>query len=160
MDTKLDTTGIPWDRITPLADQISREIDTYRHRQISTFREVAIVQAIATWGIGQLGLAPGAVKPARFLAMGACLAAGLLGAWIIQIYKKRIYYLRTHRNALYSRYLCEAEDRSPFVPFYPTETSSARFSLVTVPSSFAYTAALLVVSVTTGVLNFISALKQ
>jgi hypothetical protein len=98
MDTDPKTNNPPADSVATLSDQISRETDTYRHRQISTFREVAIVQAIATWGVGQLGLEGLTLDYARLLAAAACLTAGLLGAWIIQIYKHRIYYLRSPKR--------------------------------------------------------------
>lgn len=73
----------------------SDEIETCRRRQITTFREFIIVQALITWGIGRLGLTPGPVTQwTRGMGALVCLITGIAGFLMIMLYKRRIHHIR------------------------------------------------------------------
>lgn len=78
-----------------ILETMSQEINTYRQRQITMFREAVIVLALVTWGINQLNIQdnwPGWII--RVAAAAACALVGIVGILIILSYKKRIYYIR------------------------------------------------------------------
>ena len=81
-------------------EECSREIAAFRQRQITTFRESAIVQALITYGITQLNPAPEMVRTLHTIAAVACVLSSLLGCWIILIFKRRIQIARSQRSAL------------------------------------------------------------
>src|SRR5438067_7807995 len=98
------TSKSPASVLLALLDKASAEIDTYRQRQITTFREAVIVQALITWGANQLKLQSNYYIPLiRFAAALGCLSASIIGYLIIRSYKRRIYYIRGKREALVER---------------------------------------------------------
>jgi len=138
-----------------LLESADREIETYRRRQISTFRELAIVQALITWGVGQLGFVGKALAFPRACASGACILATFIGCWLILVFKKRIHYVRDKKTDL-------QEEIKRFVSLesvqtsYPTKNRRSRFNAMyeTVPSSSIYIYALITVGALTAVTNF------
>ncbi len=87
-----------------LVEALSAEIGAYRHRVLTTFRDVAIVQALLTWGPAYLQNVPkeGGPTPVpvliRAIAVLGCLAVGGLGIWLVYAYRNRILYVRMKRN--------------------------------------------------------------
>jgi hypothetical protein len=93
------------DRIEPvmrMVEGLSQEIGYYRRRQVTTFRDAAIVLALITWGAYKLS---GTEIPDTALSLHcpaglACLAVGATGWWIIEALRVRIHHCRGKRNNL------------------------------------------------------------
>ena len=140
-----------------LSDGLSEEIQVYRRRQLTTFREVLIVQALITWGIGQLGIdektSADVISLIRFVATGACVVAGVVGIWIILAYKERIYHLRDGRNYLADCLVPpDPEGSDPNIYpgrkwYYPTDVKK-------MPTSYIYSFTIVAFSLFTGAVNF------
>lgn len=102
--------------IGALIQRASEEIGVYRRRQITTFREFILVQALITWGIGRLGVQCDSVAlEIRFIGALICLIAGVAGFWMIMLYKLRIHHIRNKRDLLVDQLI-----GSDFQLFYPT----------------------------------------
>lgn len=139
-----------------LLDRASSEIAVYRRRQITTFREMAIVQGLVTLGIGQLHIeSQPMLLWIRVLAGMACLLSAGIGVWIIRSYKKRIYYIRDQRANLLRNL---NGDLSRL--FYPTEgqgiTPEEEKKYKTSPTSAIYSWTLVALGVLTLVGNVVA----
>lgn len=143
-----------------ILETMSQEINTYRQRQITMFREAVIVLALVTWGINQLNIQdnwPGWII--RVAAAAACALVGIVGILIILSYKKRIYYIRderTKRISVLERLLATKKIKSE--AFYPTETKRLEKKHKTLPSSKIYIWALVGMSVLTFIVNILDGL--
>jgi hypothetical protein len=131
----------------------SDEIETYRRRQITTFREFIIVQALITWGIGRLGPTPGPVTQwTRGMGALVCLIAGIAGFWMIMLYKRRIHHIRDQRDHV-TKVLAGSE-----IPlYYPTARPERGWfaRLFSLPTSTIYGVTLIIVGVLTCLTNLI-----
>lgn len=136
-----------------LLDQASDEIGSYRQRQINTFREAVIVQALITWGVNQLQLQPNIYTLLiRISAALTCLAAGIIGCVIIMSYKKRIYYIRDKRARLVKRIQEMSQIKfEDFELFYPINKEKVEKNFQTNPTSVIYSLTLII----TGILSFL-----
>ena len=110
------------DTLKHLIDKASDEIETYRRRQITMFREAVIVMAFIIWGTFsilekkiQLGWL---IKSATAIA---CIGTGFIGMLIIFAYKRRIYHVRGKRDDLCNLIQTKAMVVPPVESiFYPT----------------------------------------
>ena len=141
-----------------LLNRASEETETYRKRQISTFREIVIVQGVITWGINQLNLPPQPYELwIRILAGVTCLLAGIIGMWIIMSYKKRIYYIRDKRAEFVKRILQTTGNQSEIIDlFYPTEAEQLPKKYRTKPSSTIYSLTLIIVGILAFAVNILA----
>ena len=144
-----------------LLDEVSKEITTYRQRQITMFREAVIVLAVITWGINQLEMKNNIAEwIIRILASIACISVGYVGYKIIMAYKSRIYYVRKKRTELFVKYAERfnmGDIMAPdFDPFYPVDVGNFIKTYKTTPTSKIYTAALISISVLTTFINILS----
>ena len=144
-----------------LLDKASEEIATYRQRQITMFREAAIVEALITWGVNQLKLQPnGFALSIRVAAAVACLGASIIGGIIILSYKERIYHIRSSRARLAERIQRQLDGNSDAVElFYPTaKKSSERFlaRLASIPTSHIYILTLMILGILAAVVNLLA----
>ena len=112
-----------------LLDKAAEEVSTYRQRQITMFREAAIVVALITWGVNQLKLEQNIYTSLiRVAAALACVGASVIGLVIIRLYKTRIYHVRRARQELsiklqeVSRKTFSDTDTTEL--FYPTDESA------------------------------------
>ncbi len=89
-----------------LVEALSVEIQAYRQRVLTTFRDVAIAQALVTWG--PAFIASGGLQEAsdwlhftvRLLAAAGCGFLGWIGLQMITAYQMRIRFCRDNRNVL------------------------------------------------------------
>ena len=137
------------DAINKVLDAAELEISEYRRREVSTFRDLAIVQAVITWGAGQLSLTREVLALTRFLAAGACICATVVGWMLINIFRNRIHYVRDARAKLHRR-LFEILETDGVQISYPTENKTwdelpLAEKYRTQPSSTVYRWALIVV---------------
>lgn len=148
------------DHLLRLLDKASEEISAYRHRQLNTFREAIIVQALITWGISQLKLQENASGwLIRILAGLACLYAGIIGRYIIMSYKKRIYYIRKQRESLIQHILvAKASGKIVGSFFYPIDAGSLDKEFQTRPTSSVYSFTLIVLGGLTLAVNILAGL--
>ncbi|HEX8846678.1 MAG TPA: hypothetical protein VF791_18680 [Pyrinomonadaceae bacterium] len=149
--------------ILTLLDKATEEITSYRQRQINTFREAVIVQAVITWGVSRLILQPNfAGWLIRGVAGFACICASVIGWLIIMSYKKRIYYIRDKRQALIERvHLIATGNIEPVSLFYPTKADSLPDEYRTkLATSSIYGFTLLILGGLTAVVNIFAGLAM
>lgn len=103
MRKRLDLNANIFTEYISLIDKASEEIDIYRKRQITTFREMSIVIGVICWSVVEMEIE--SVLYANIIAITAslaCIAATSFGVWIIMAYKYRIYHIRTRRDEIMS----------------------------------------------------------
>jgi hypothetical protein len=109
--------------LEPLLDllrQASDEINTYRARQFTTFREIIIVQGLIAWAFTHLQLEPGlGAQVVRWAAITACMAAACIGIWIMLSYRKRIHHMRDGRDKVAGRILATDPTLAKACPLLP-----------------------------------------
>ena len=149
------------DALLPLLDKVSEEIATYRQRQITIFREAAIVEALITWGVNQL-------KPQqntygtwiRVTAAAACFGASIIGSIIIMSYKERIYLTRNKRAELIKIIQEESGTTSePIELFYPTTKRAGTglwSKLLSIPTSTVYSLSLMILGILAFIVNLVA----
>lgn len=145
-----------------LFDKASNEIDVYRQRQISTFREAIMVLAVITWGLSKIVASDNKSSTAliiRGIAAFACISTSAIGSSIIMSYKKRIYYIREMREKLVNYLLKDIppDEKWKFL-FYPT-SEFAKIELEekyrTSPTSSIYSVTLIVLGISTAGVNIL-----
>ncbi len=153
------------DTATILIDLIkhaTEEINAYRQRQLTTFREAVIVLALITWGVSQLGLqSNNAGWIIRALAGLACLYVGWVGKKIIMSYKNRIYHIRDSRSQI-AQQLYSISSQTVQIPniFYPTSGHGVEKSYETTPTSTIYSYVLLTLGFLGCIINLIAGLAM
>ncbi|MFG0252033.1 MAG: hypothetical protein ACF8NJ_04075 [Phycisphaerales bacterium JB038] len=90
---------------------LCEEIDTFRRRQITTFRQFVIVMGAIVLVASPLDF--NAFKAVRIAGGCVCLLTGVLGWLIILSYRSRIHYERIRRQQFL------ADGAMPSMPFYP-----------------------------------------
>jgi hypothetical protein len=144
-----------------LLEKATNEINTYRNRQLTTFREAIIVQALITWGVTQLKFSSNMSGwIIRIIAGLACLWVGWVGKVIIISYKRRIYYIRDNRSELVQQIQENNGELLGAVRnlFYPTSSAAIKEEYKTRPTSWIYSMTLLVMGVLTFLINIIAGL--
>ena len=140
-----------------LLDKLCEEIATFRRRQILSFRETIIAQALITWAVRRLDLIGGAAILASWSAGLLCLFLGLVGFCVFHIYRKRIYFARDQREILV-RQLAGKQAASEYgcTLFYPSKCSDLGErpkQYYTIPSGLLYGWTLIVTGLVTLIVN-------
>lgn len=147
-----------------IIDSLSNEIKVYRQRQLTTFREALIVQAVVTWGIGHIGvdiMSSQILWIIRILAGIGCAVSGFVGVRIIHAYKERIYHLRDNRETitkdLMAPLLVNLDPNSDIMKiknwFFSTEEKET-------PTSSIYIWTVITFSALTAITNFLLAINK
>ncbi|MBU1638441.1 hypothetical protein KKC97_12320 [bacterium] len=150
-----------------ILDSINDEISYYRQRQITTFREVAIVLALITWGVGHLGieLDDSQSQGIRLIACFACILVTYLGYKMIRNFRERIHFVRKRRDKIEADTFTLIGMQSVGI-FFPipvkkqeTDNDKNMDAKRIAPSSNIYIAALITVGFITAALNLFLALS-
>jgi hypothetical protein len=127
-----------------LLSSIDAEIAYYRQRQISIFREHAIVLGLVTWGVGKLGFAPERTEMlvSRFAAGVARILATIIGCILIINFRNRIHYVRDKKTEIieniFKSISMDTVQISYPVPQHITEEFKNNKSYYVAPSSNIY----------------------
>ena len=145
-----------------LLGNASSEISAYRKRQITTFREIIIVQGLITWGVSKLSLKLDAEGIGiRMAAAIACLAAAWIGWWIMGSYRKRIHHIRDSRDQLVRRITTHIPQLGgDFLLFYPTDKEKVKEEYQTERTSVIYSWMLWTVGLLTTIVNVLGPILE
>jgi hypothetical protein len=162
--TKLVTTSEVSERtLAKLLDKATEEIASYRQRQITMFRETAIVEAITAWGISQLKLQQNTYGWCiRISAAIACLVASIIGCIMIMSFNERIKHVRLGREKL-AEQLQILSNIDPAQLFYPAvrESGEGWWSwLITVSTSKIYSFTLIILGVLAALVSILAGLAM
>jgi hypothetical protein len=141
-----------------LIKEASGEITEYRKRQLATFREALIVQALITWGINHLNL-EGNISGwlIRILGGLTCFLVGIIGTIIIMAYKNRIYHLRDKRLELTSliQKIALIKETVESI-FFPTLIEKEGKKIENMPTSKIYSYTIIMMGILTLLINILS----
>ena len=89
------------DALMRLIDAMFAEINNYRKRQLTDFRNAVIAIALVTWGAYTLEKTPGNdASFIMYMAGVACFLLAVLGSVTILMYDTRVHYLLRNANDL------------------------------------------------------------